>query len=1424
MASEEIIVEANVAPAVAAMREYAASIVAGDAALIALERRIRTLATRLENSETPARQLASAIKEIGVTHNLPGLASELKQIGEASNLGTSAVQRETAAIRQLAQQQSNLNRVVAQGRRAAAAGAPGYGPGAAAGAGGAGGGGGFIASARAGFNPGGGGISGLGFTVGQAAKFGIIYGSMYRILEGTQKALKDSFEQAVHYQRSVAELQFQTGQSASAAGKLASQLQAAATQYGESGSVGIEAGQKALGLYGATQAPKSIQDATAITAARVVTQLAFVTGKPVDELVEGLGALTKAFGQGAESIGTAADIVVRFGQIYHINAADLAAAAPKLAPLAESLGFSQKEAIALAASTAARTGLTPTAAVSGIDTLLAKGISGPLIAEMRKLGISGNQSIREQFYGNGGLADIFNDPKTTSAIKNEIIGAAGRGGTNRDIAIAQLESGKQALETANTTDASGALDDFTKNIKATLGGSIRELSGNLKQLSTDLSQSGLFDIIGVMIKGFDLFVQSLDGLLKIINTIPKPLRDLGFAAAFSALALKTTIPQRLGGFITGGRAGAARGAAGIPLGTRLGGIGATGLAATGLGAAALVLGGVAVSQAHFETAMTAARSALIVGTQANLKTADGFDGLTESLRNAANEVDSAMGPEGDVAKLGQIMHDVGLTLLHGAEAGGKNLLNSAKNGFGLFGGDNGPSTGIDTSQQELSGALKSLADAADIQAKAARKKIVQQGINEYGDFTAAQFSQGVETDTSGGYSFSALIGKLNGALDNQGRSTSAAQAASFNLNQFAGNITASIGPAFAAALDKVDIGQKVSTNKQRDSATIAAANIVPLIPGVLRGLGVTGIPTGLQNAQAAQQIAVILSQQGLDPETLAKITAALPGLITKAAQDATPVTAVLGASTDDALANMQKLLTQQSGAQYAAGDTSSKLKADKGNLDLLGKIFNGTANGEDQSKYTQSLIILSQQRAAYGKELADQAKILQGASQKNDSTLSKSIADGQSNIAKLISIATKTGDTDSIVALVAAGGDATYKLVLKSIDTAHKVAIQAILNEAKLEGIPANDPKVLAALESENNNYSGEKQAATVGRSQQASAAQFAAARAAANARPGDTVAQAGVSLQKAEADLTDAAKQGKDSIAYLNALTAVNSAAQNSADAILGAAQQVNTTAAARSGSPLASASANLKNAKLAMQNDKGNIEKFNQDLAAFFDAARAVAQAAAEAAHNRRELNIDSTNPVQQATEDAKTAKDLLKRQTKLFQQADSEGGSSITKNERDALNPLTKASQQANSNKLLAKINEATSVDSTKYDLGQESFSQHLAFEKSQKKYIDGILSGMKKTDEGYHALKEASDALAKNIKSDTDSMASQFNLGSIELPTAYSARRYAQGFGATGPSGATQTVTVTIYANSSQDIHDALSSALGGGNGYSNVVYG
>ncbi len=344
---------------------------------------------------------------------------------------------------------------------------------------------------------------------------------------------------------------------------------------------------------------------------------------------------------------------------------------------------------------------------------------------------------------------------------------------------------------------------------------------------------------------------------------------------------------------------------------------------------------------------------------------------------------------------------------------------------------------------------------------------------------------------------------------------------------------------------------------------------------------------------------------------------------------------------------------------------------------------------------------------------------------------------------------------------------------------------------------------------------------------------QLAAATAAANAAFTNDggIDDSTAAVQQAKADLGLAASNKKaDPIAYQKARQAYGEALAKDAESQKKSAEAISDLLGAQVGSELAQAISAMRDAEAAVAAAETAAEENAAEIQKL-EAERGLRDARRAARSTRRLSNRDRTNPVQVAREDARVAREAVEDEERAFRGATSDGGKKITKKESQRLLDLTNQAEDATLSADQARFQQRLSNAQRAQQLGTMSNAAYQAYIDSEQAAIQAKLATMDKNTNGYQQLKDNYDDLVDLEQTLADSYNGQFNLGDIQLPTPYEARRYVQqavggpGAGVVGSGGSmvNSNNQISLSGLTTDELVAILASALGSGNTQTGAGY-
>lgn len=1287
----------------------------------------------------------------------------------------------------------------------AAGGGGGFGGGGFGGAAGDGGGDGFFSNFRRGFR--GNENTPIATQLGQTARFSVYYGAAYKALFALSQTLNTAVQESVEFEQGMAQLNIATGRSSAANKQIAQNLGDIAASTGLSPSAGLDIGARAVGLYDLQGAPQQTQEAAMRQATRSFSQLQFTTGRTPDQLQLDVGAIGQAFNFGFQAMDRIADLDAFMTTRFGLRPGSTLETVAQSGSLGAQAGFSPEEVFAAAAKLQSRTGQTPAAVAGLLTQIFSRAGEGGFQQQLATLGVDVTKSFREQV---AQLAHIA--PTLSEGDRQRVTAAAGRGRSQGAFA-ALIEDFDEIVGSAGAakTGAPGLADKQFEQRMQNVAGELARLSGAFKTFGVELGNAGLLQLIGVGVVALREFFQTTTEVLRVWNEIPGAARSI--LLAFGAVALAGRLGA--GGALAGrllGNAGLARASAigsreavlvnaagervaagGLIAGARAAGARGSIGAVAGLFGGAPVIGAVATL-----TAIAVAKST--------------WDGLHAASRQATDTlINLARVDFNDPEQLGGAVQK----LRESAKARrdlplGADILSGL--GFGFQRQANRAAATTEANAQFYADRQTRLErEANDRAANAPRDTSV------FGDLSETSVSQGLQQLTDSGASAATRLRLLNAAL-NDTATLAGDAAAKFDVKKFANGVVSGL-PEYLAAnvkdvnyqLDPTTVGDYMGPLNRTVKGGDIAGRLTNLNLGELQAKleqtaaeqGITsGALTSEQMAGFRNTIQAFIAPQleGLPWDAAEQIRTMFNDLINKyladktagdrAAQDPNRIL-----SPAEQTQRTNSILSESRGAEgeLARGDLGGRAR-------ILGdRVRQLIANRGRGTGNEQLEIEIRNAQSDFAEARIEQLQI--------ELRLTERKGGGKNTAAKvrslrnqMVSAAIYGQDPQALADVVSEGGEAFAKTARKQIESWYNAqvalaktsqVVQNIIAEAAalmqgedprardaytqgkvdeylngpdgpLAGLKATRDALIGSLDAGLSGANGGKDGAT--------AAQIAAANAAARiAGRGDTVGEARVALQAAAADL-DAAVGG-DPMAYANALKAYNEARAAYTAAQVDASKIANTNRAAFTGGDLSNARAELQNAALELKKYARGTAEYNQALGNYFQQQLAFAEAAREARSQHRLTRLDITDPVAEAREQQRVAKEALDYATKRARDPRSDGGRRITRDERGNIDRLYNENRSAEANAEAAAFQQKFNDMQIADQLGRVSHAAYIQYLQNESARLHAIHGKSRQQIDEMNQVDQA-------LKAATDQMTGQFNLGDIKLPTPYEVRRYIQ----------------------------------------------
>ncbi len=1280
--------------------------------------------------------------------------------------------------------------------------------------------------------------------LGQTARFSVMYGGTYMAMRAASEALRGMGQEFIGFSDSVANLGLITGNSGDSTNRFALELSGLGAQMGLASDASIKLATTVMSLYGIADqgTPTGLQRAQVEQTQQTAARLALLSSNKADpqQIAQQIVGLQRSFGLGDYSTGRLESSSLFIAKRTGKSVDDLLSASADLSTLAAQSGMSLSKLMALTGVVGTNLAQTPLATSGAFRSALSKADDPALYAKLEGRGISTEGTLDDILTR---ISGRYQRGDLSEAGLNQIAQLFGRGQTAQNVAVAikNMPRIDQLASEADAQKPDAGKTSFDKLLGKGLGYQLRQLGAEFSHLGQEIAQSGLLDVLALLLIAVKATVSVLTALVGAWNELPRVVRSgvavagsllligsaithLGSAAGVAAglrslaatftvlravtaasvagnkAAIASALAQTTASKATAGAGAAGAGAAvAAGAGARVAGIGSTLLAVIGplilpLLAASLIGGAIGMGLATVRKRDQANKS------YEGAINGEATDGSAKSLRSYADRYRTA-----------------------------HNDIEEQQSGFGgLF-------LRNDASLNARSTITKNIADAADAAAKRQDQlnKLATSGGGDtrFGDFKSADdVTNKLQGMRDAGYSaaemlaaFNASVGSLTDQLDaaNQGvlKFTSQDQ-----LNAQASRLSNS---TTAAAIDSM-------LQKSADDLAAAKkkAETNPLQQAAGRG-ALEGKVSGARDPEKDEQELdrAQRQQDALSRLNMPKLNDLSNKWLTEQLTEANEDGQVTDAEIEKIKKDRAKWLTSYLAKSKAFKDLGEDKDAIiKAAVDADAKTMSEELNdlrsktiSSDQFKSQITGYKLIADAGVEDAQIAGKGSNWAGAYAKKayydqgDEYIQKEMQAAKDAVVKqwragLLSNEEAQNEVDELNRSLAAWArdkaQAAIELTAVQIDEAKAITS---LQQAKLgTGNNAGKnklqydmlSKMLASDQlSDEQRTSLETEFENLKRQMEAYALDLAQAMDLSGLDPRDALGQAKAKLADANRRMAEQ-KQTGDALSIAQAQQAAKQAAyevQQQQLAISNAAVQ----AAPVAGDSIGSAEAALQVAKNSLNAAMQGTAEWYNAWRSYQDALQSLGEAQRAHAQNLRLLSIDMTDPVAMAAAEVQKALADLAAADSAAEQAAAQV-----------------ALKQAQNSEEAAAFNQRLSDVQTADELGRITHQQYMSYLQSEHDRLSAVANRTRQQ-------QDQLDQVDKLMKQAADSMNAQFNLGEINLPTVYDVRRSLQTLGGGGMAGSSMSSsvvnnTITINGADATRIMAYINEMTGGSTGMASAT--
>lgn len=357
--------------------------------------------------------------------------------------------------------------------------------------------------------------------LGQATKFSILYGGLYRIQSLVTSGFAAAAKGALDYEEALVSLNQATGATSDANEQLARTASSAGTAMGFGPAAGVTAAAQAVGLYDLNSATPYDRQQIAQQSVEVSGRLARVSGEDVGTVQEQLAGVIRSFGLSPYDQSHLEDQVTYVSRRTGRTPGEILNATAQLGTIASTAGYDPAEAMAMVARIATTTGQSADAVAGQLSQVLSRAGDPSVLARLSSVGVNTvGTTLKQQ------IQQLSQLPLDNNA-RSYTVQAFGRSrsGQSFDILLNQLANINQLAGQARTVQPGYGERNFASVMDA-LAKQLMVIGGHLQSIGNSLADIGFFDILKVGVGVISTFVEAIDNVLKIVTMLPGPFKEL----------------------------------------------------------------------------------------------------------------------------------------------------------------------------------------------------------------------------------------------------------------------------------------------------------------------------------------------------------------------------------------------------------------------------------------------------------------------------------------------------------------------------------------------------------------------------------------------------------------------------------------------------------------------------------------------------------------------------------------------------------------------------------------------------------------------------------------------------------------------------------------------------------------------------------
>lgn len=370
------------------------------------------------------------------------------------------------------------------------------------------------------------------------------YATLYSTLSNVQQVIGDTLNELKDYSEGVRDLEVAMGDGAEAGQRYLQQLGEISRLSGGNPSAAAEAAARGIRAFTRPgDSAETIQNAGQAVA-EASTQISLITGKDLKNATGDVVAIASAYGLAATQAREVVDALAGARAVGG-DPAETSQGLANVAQVAKEAGFNLQEAanaISLVSARVDESGQAAATRISRIITILGGTTGRGIIEKINQASPGSNidptASARDQL---AQIAKAYNQAGTEGNIQLQGLIQSALGGTSNSRELQVLFQNSDRIFGATATAGSGQAQ-FEARMN-TLDGLLKRITGDLTNIQVQLGSSDIFAPLAAGLRIFEAGLHTLERFLALYNEltgiIPEPFRGIATTAAEVLILVKS---------------------------------------------------------------------------------------------------------------------------------------------------------------------------------------------------------------------------------------------------------------------------------------------------------------------------------------------------------------------------------------------------------------------------------------------------------------------------------------------------------------------------------------------------------------------------------------------------------------------------------------------------------------------------------------------------------------------------------------------------------------------------------------------------------------------------------------------------------------------------------------------------------------------